>query len=175
MSFQSVKYQLNVKIPSNNEKLLEYYQSFTNHHNGDSGVDLYSFESNSTDRFSVSTIDFGIQCEMIDLADNTYCSYYLVPRSSISTTPFQLANSVGIIDAGYRGNLMAKVRCFKDTPTKYVPEGNYLLYLEDPPKLSEGKWFQIVAPDLRPIRVNLVTELSDTTRGAGGFGSTTKV
>ena len=156
MSFQSVKYQLNVKVVSNNDKLLEYYQSFTNYHNGDSGIDLYSFESNPTQIFDVETIDFNIQCEMIDLTDNTYCSYYLVPRSSLSKTPYQLANSIGIIDAGYRGNLMAKIRCFNDTPTK----------------LLEGKWFQIIAPDLRPIRVNLVMELSDTTRGTSGFGST---
>ena len=160
MSFQSVKYQLNVKILLNNEKLSEYYQSFTSHHNGDSGVDLYSFESETTQMLDVATIDFGIQCEMIDLTDNTYCSYYLVPRSSLSKTPYQLANSIGIIDAGYRGNLMAKVRCF---------------HYNDSAKLLEGKWFQIVAPDLRPIRVNLVTELSDTSRGAGGFGSTTNV
>ena len=33
--------------------------------------------------------------------------YYLYPRSSISKTPLILANSVGIIDSGYRGNIKA--------------------------------------------------------------------
>ena len=37
-----------------------------------------------------------------------YVSYYLYPRSSVSTkTPLRLANSVGIIDSGYRGNIKA--------------------------------------------------------------------
>ena len=33
--------------------------------------------------------------------------FYLHPRSSISKTKLRLANSTGIIDAGYRGHIMA--------------------------------------------------------------------
>ena len=47
---------------------------------------------------------------MINLETNELCSYYLVPRSSISNTPFIMANSIGIIDAGYRGFIKAKIR-----------------------------------------------------------------
>ena len=36
-----------------------------------------------------------------------YVSYYLYPRSSVVKTPLRLANSVGIIDSGYRGNIKA--------------------------------------------------------------------
>lgn len=157
-TFQPVKYQLNIKLVSDNEDLINHYQQFTSHHGGDSGVDLFSTELVNVKEFDVGTVNFNIQCEMIDLTDNTFTSYYLYPRSSLSKTSFQLANSVGIIDAGYRGNLMAKVRCFPASNTK----------------LDKGCWFQIVSPDMRPIRVNLVTELSTTTRGDGGFGSTTK-
>ena len=39
---------------------------------------------------------------MID-SNNNYLSYYLYPRSSISKLNIRLANSVGIIDSGYRG------------------------------------------------------------------------
>ena len=124
---------------------------------------------------------------MIDLTDNTLTSYYLYPRSSLSKTSFQLANSVGIIDAGYRGNLMAKVRHFPDmndtnnridkyyyaTQTSsykdlYIPK----LFIVG--TLNKGCWFQIVSPDMKPIRVNIVDELTTTTRGGCGFGSTTK-
>ena len=35
------------------------------------------------------------------------CSYYLYPRSSISKTPLRMSNSTGIIDAGYRGEIIA--------------------------------------------------------------------
>jgi hypothetical protein len=37
------------------------------------------------------------------------CGFYLYPRSSISKTRMRLANSLGIIDAGYRGDLIAAV------------------------------------------------------------------
>jgi dUTP pyrophosphatase len=69
-----------------------------------------------------------------------------------------MANSVGIIDAGYRGNIMAKVRNMN---------------LTSPVKVNKGdKLFQICAPDLKSIKLNIVDTLSETTRGSGGFGST---
>jgi dUTP pyrophosphatase len=156
-TFQPIKYQLNVKLINTNDNFVNHYTTFTNHHNGDSGIDLLS-EILEVAFLSVGTIDFGIQCEMIDLETNMYTSYRLAPRSSISKTGFQLANSEGIIDAGYRGNLMAKVRQFD-------PEGKSLL---------SGSYFQIIGPDLKPIKVVIVNELSTTSRGDGGFGSTNK-
>jgi dUTP pyrophosphatase len=159
MSFSKAKYQLNVMVVSENPKVKEFYNNFTSHHDGDSGIDLYNFKDIPVNFLQVGTIDFEIRCEMLDTETNEYMSYYLVPRSSISKTSFQLANSVGIIDAGYRGNLMAKVRCFD----------------ENGAVMKQGSQFQIVAPDLKPIRVNMVESLSDTTRNDGGFGSTNKV
>jgi dUTP pyrophosphatase len=184
-TFQQVKYQLNIKIDTDNiynNDIVNHYNNFSSHHGGDSGVDLLSFDTNPVQAFNVETINFGIKCEMIDLTDNTFSSYYLYPRSSLSKTSFQLANSVGIIDAGYRGNLMAKVRCFPDSNTKldklYYQNSKYDNMYESSMvsygKLDKGCWFQIVSPDMKPIRVNVVNELSSTTRGDGGFGSTTK-
>ena len=94
---------------------------------------------------------------MINIQTNTFTSFYLVPRSSISNTFFQMANSIGIIDAGYRGNLKAKIRNFNPQNSE---------------TLMTGRYFQIVSPDLKPIKVNIVRELSETTRGSNGFGST---
>jgi len=155
-TFEEPKYLLNIKLCSENDILIQHYSDFIYHHSGDSGIDLYTPEILNVEPLEVGTIDFKIQCEMINLENNTFTSYYLVPRSSISNTPFQLANSIGIIDAGYRGNLKAKVRnmSFKDN------------------ELSTGKHFQIIAPDMKPIKTNIVAILSDTTRGSGGFGST---
>lgn len=158
-TFQETKYQLNIKVCSPNPNVREFYEKFSYHHQGDSGIDLYSFNDLCIRPFNVGTIDFEIQCEMIDLTNNTYTSYYLVPRSSISNTDFQLANSIGIIDASYRGNLKAKVRCFNPINASTLPKGSY---------------FQIIAPDMKPIKVCLVESLSDTTRKDGGFGSTNK-
>jgi len=157
MSFSNKpSYLLNIKVESNNPKVKEYYANFELHHKGDSGIDLYNFSQIEVPFLKVGTIDFEIKCEMICLETNKYVSYYLVPRSSISSTAFQLANSVGIIDAGYRGNIKAKIRCFD--------EANYILY--------PGSYFQIVAPDLGMIKVNVVSELKKTSRDEGGFGST---
>ena len=153
--FQTIKYQLNILA---NENIKKYYEELQLNHLGDSGIDLYNDSEIIVKPFKVGTVNFNIKCEMIDLENNTYTSYYLVPRSSISKTNFQLANSIGIIDAGYRGDIMAKIRNFD-------PENNSLL--------SKGTYFQIISPDLKPIKINLVESLSNTTRNESGFGSTT--
>jgi dUTP pyrophosphatase len=158
-TFAKPKYQLNIKVCSTEPDVVNFYKNFTSHHLGDSGIDLYNFETLAVGHFEVGTIDFKIQCEMINLKTNEYCSYYLYPRSSLSKTCFQLANSVGIIDAGYRGSIMAKVRCFETDSRK-------------PGILYPGSYFQITAPDLEPIKVQVVESLSSTTRNDGGFGST---
>ena len=84
-------------------------------------------------------------------------AYILVPRSSITKTPLRMANSVGIIDQGFRGHLIAKVDNRSNEPFTVEFEKCY---------------FQIVAFD-----GNLPTwEIgctSRTIRGVGGFGSTT--
>jgi len=153
--FQSIKYQLNILACENVKK---YYEEFQLNHLGDSGIDLYNDVEIIVEPFKVGTVNFNIKCEMIDLENNTYTSYYLVPRSSISKTNFQLANSIGIIDAGYRGDIMAKIRNFD-------PENDSVL--------SKGTYFQIISPDLKPIKINLVESLSLTSRNDNGFGSTT--
>uniref|UniRef100_A0A6C0EC81 RNase H type-1 domain-containing protein n=1 Tax=viral metagenome TaxID=1070528 RepID=A0A6C0EC81_9ZZZZ len=154
--FQKVKYQLNILISTDNIKIKQFYKKFASHHNGDSGIDLYNDEI-LVESFSVGTIDFKIKCEMIDIETNEYTSYYLAPRSSIGKTSFQLTNSIGIIDAGYRGNLMAKIRNFN---------------IKNSEILNEGSFFQIIAPDLKPIKINIKNELSSTSRNDGAFGST---
>ena len=156
-TFSSVKYQLNIKVLNND--IINYYFKFTNYHNGDSGIDLITpNDILNIEPFTVSTIDYQIQCEMIDLETNTLSSYYLVPRSSISKTNLMMANSIGIIDAGYRGNIMAKVRNMNLLSNENINKNTCL--------------FQIIAPDLKPIKVNIVNELTITTRNNNGFGST---
>ena len=87
--------------------------------------------------------------------------YFLYPRSSTGTnTPLRLANSIGIIDAGYRGNYIAAFDNIRE-PVFTVDRLQRLV--------------QICPPNLTyPMRVELVEELVQTVRGAGGFGSTGK-
>jgi dUTP pyrophosphatase len=154
-----MSYLLKIKIDSNASDLVkEHYSSFIYNHVGDSGIDLIVPNNVDVDGLKVGTIDHLIQCEMVDENDKNV-SYYLYPRSSISKTNFMMANSVGIIDAGYRGNIMAKIR-------------NMNLDVSD--VKSGDKLFQICAPDLKPIILQIVDQLTETSRGAGGFGSTNK-
>ena len=158
MTFCETKYQLNIKLNNAPARVFDYYNKFLNHHNGDSGIDLITVDSLEIFPLELASIDFQIQCEMIDLETNHLVSYYLVPRSSISKTNLMMANSIGIIDAGYRGNLLAKVRN---------------MHLQDVQLVSrDACLFQIVAPDLKPIKLNIVNKLSNTSRNDGGFGST---
>lgn len=128
----------------------------------DSGFDLYSPKNlqfpSTTRRVQTKKMDLKIQCAMYDV--HGYPSaFYMHPRSSISKTPFRLANNTGIIDSGYRGNLGAYFDCFSGS-TEQITKGSRLL--------------QICAPDLKPFRVVLVTNLDTTVRGEGGFGSSGK-
>ena len=155
-----MSYTLKIKFDKNiPNSIINYYENFTSHHEGDSGIDLIVPNEIQVAGLKVGTIDHLIQCEMLN-EDNKNVSYYLYPRSSISKTNFMMANSVGIIDAGYRGNIMAKVR-------------NMSLNENELSTIKENdKLFQICAPDLKPIKIQVVHELSETSRGSGGFGST---
>ena len=73
------------------------------------------------------------------------------------SSPLRMSNSVGIIDAGYRGNLMASVDNISDEPF-LIEKGTRL--------------FQICGPTLSRVTFELTDTLSETSRGEGGFGST---
>ena len=110
----------------------------------------------------VNKLDLGVKCSAV-LYDGSgsgpaNTGYYMYPRSSISKMCIRLANSVGIIDAGYRGPLIAMVD---------------VVYADECFVNAYDKMFQICAPNLVPIVAVLVDDLGATTmRGEGGFGST---
>jgi len=149
--------------PLNEEIKSMYHDSATAEANarreerGDAGLDLYCPGNLEILPGQTKCIDFKIQCEGLSDSDARNVCYYLYPRSSISKTPFRLANSVGIIDAGYRGNLMAMV----DNTSKEVQT------------IQKGtRLFQICGRYLEPIHLELVEVLSESDRGNDGFGST---
>ena len=147
---------MHLLIKTDNITLGEQYVNHSHYHEGDSGLDLFCPTDILVKAGETVKIDLQIQCEA--LKDNQKnVSYYLYPRSSIVKTPLRLANSVGIIDAGYRGNIMAFVDNIKTED--YIVE-------------SGTRLFQICSSDLSPLTFELVNSLSDTSRGQGGFGST---
>lgn len=173
---------LKIFVDSDDEKLKNIYKEAITKHNKkiedcpdiiDAGFDLYApLQQNQTHKlfFSPSTVnklDFKIICsaKITNYATNkTYnTGYYMYPRSSISKTRLRLANSVGIIDAGYRGHIMAMLDVIGITDY----EGNVY-----------ERYIQICAPGLIPMTVEIVDNIEDlgekTERGQGGFGSTGK-
>ena len=84
--------------------------------------------------------------------------YYLYARSSIAKTPLVFANSVGIIDSGYRGEILAKFK----TNTNVVPA----VYKEN------ERIMQMMILPYPEIEFAEVKELNESDRNAEGFGST---
>ena len=167
-----------LRILVENPDLRSLYESCVQAHNHkimqnldypDAGFDLINPVRQTAVSGRVNKVELKVKCAATLLNGDTSSSsssssssvntgYYLYPRSSISKSGIRLANSVGIIDAGYRGQLIAMV------DVVYCSE--YVLDAYD-------KMFQICAPALIPIIAEVVDELGEKTqRGEGGFGST---
>lgn len=86
--------------------------------------------------------------------------FILAPRSSISKTGYSLANSVGIIDQDYRGEIIVALRKADKTSSD----------LELPIKMA-----QLIPTPVYHMTTDTVSKFeTNTERGEGGFGSTGK-
>lgn len=138
----------------------------TDPHFFNAGFDLFLPEDYTFTSDVVNKVTFKVKCsaKIVNISEDNLTSYftgyYMYPRSSLSKTSLRLANSVGIIDAGYRGPLIGMFDCLTDTCE--VLEFTRLL--------------QVCAPNLMPIFVRVVDTVEElgpeTSRGEGGFGST---
>lgn len=149
-------------VSSTNQELKEKYKDHTTYNKGDSGLDLFTpFEVKVPAKAMGFIIDLEISCEMLNssVTSTASKSYYLYPRSSMSKTPLRLSNSVGIIDAGYRGNIMIALDNLSDQP--YTIE-------------KDTRLVQICSGTLEPFYMKTVDKLSHSIRGKAGFGSTGK-
>eukprot|EP00389_Voromonas_pontica_P009666 GDKH01014682.1.p1 GENE.GDKH01014682.1~~GDKH01014682.1.p1 ORF type:complete len:175 (+),score=35.51 GDKH01014682.1:140-664(+) len=134
------------------------YANHGHHHAGDSGLDLFCIGSQTIKAGETAFIPLGIHTSAWNGDKNV--SWLLMARSSICKTPLRLSNSVGLIDAGYRGEVKMAVDNIKNFDYT-VNEGDRLC--------------QAVAFNGEGITFELVEELNETTRGEGGFGSTENV
>ena len=154
-------------IHTANNELREKYMISVEEHNRqvnsshpNSGFDLFSPEDIETNLNTVK-LDTQVTCSMLDDNKNN-CGFYLYPRSSISKTNLRFANSVGIIDSGYRGRLLAIFDIIRNDYVSTTIE-------------KHSRLLQICSGDLQPFIVILVDDrslLGETARGSGGFGST---
>lgn len=171
------KYKEN--ISKNNEIVSKYIDDILKTNGSDitfdAGFDLFTLDNKIINGQATELIDYQINCSMKihkiaapyfdeNPISSTYCGYYLYPRSSTGLkTPLRLANSVGIIDSGYRGNCKAII----------TNTSNLNFNIE-----SEARYTQLCPPNLSyPCiikEVHDITLLGSSERGIGGFGSTGK-
>jgi dUTP pyrophosphatase len=121
---------------------------YVNH--GDAGMDVYAVSKTETEKF----VEYGTGLAFEIPSDHVLLVF---PRSSVSNTHLQMANSVGVLDSGYRGEL--KLR-FRRHGTDDYNVGDRV--------------GQIIILPFPLIEFEEVVELTDSVRGAGGFGSTGK-
>ena len=145
---------MKLKIKPFTDHVKSMYLNHGHFHDGDAGLDLYIVEQQTLTAGETALIHLQIACE-----SNDNQPFLLMPRSSIAKTPLRLCNSIGLIDGGYRGEIMAAVDNIKGED--YTVEPNQRL-------------FQLVAMNGSPISFEIVNDLSESSRGKGGFGSTGK-
>lgn len=143
----------NLAVKAFYHQILLQHGDFITH--PDAGFDLFCPENKIVQPGETVWVDLGIACEAFHKGQPT--GFLIYPRSSISKTPLRLANSVGVVDSGYRGNLILALDNIKSAPYT-IQKGQRLA--------------QICSPKLDPIWFDIVEALSDTKRGKGGFGST---
>jgi dUTP pyrophosphatase len=93
----------------------------------------------------------------------------LFPRSSVSKTTMVLSNHVGVIDSGYRGEIKFR---FKDLNMQQDFDGTW--YCDETVYEVGNKIGQLVILPYPQIELVEATDLSDSDRGDGGFGSSGK-
>ena len=127
-----------------------------------SGFDLFCPSNIECTHINKYMLDHNISCSMT--YEGRFVGYYLYVRSSTPIkTPLRLANNVGIIDSGYRGNIKG---CFDIIDTK----SNF--------NFEKGnRYMQLCPPDIgKPMKVHIVDAFHNlgkkNNRGCGGFGST---
>lgn len=143
--------KLNVNVKKLNERaVIPKYAT-----QGDAGMDLVSVSRHMDMMNHLIIYDTGLAVEIPE----GYVGL-VFPRSSIRKYDLELTNSVGVIDSGYRGTIQLTFR---------ITEHN-----NDRPKLYDvgDRVGQIIILPYPQIQFNEVDELTDTTRGNGGFGST---
>ena len=204
---------LKMFVDSNDENLKHTYVNAANIHNNkvihlqehiDAGFDLYApgnqgeeleqygvntrfFGPGWQDRIPVNKLDFMVSCSAQMMTDGGKCfntGYYMYPRSSLSKTRLRLANSVGIIDSGYRGHLTGMFDVVNidrniDSNIHNNINNNFNSHNNSEADFWGRKfdrYVQICAPSLVPILVQVVDTMEElggeTARGGGGFGST---
>ncbi|MDF2505524.1 dUTP diphosphatase [Clostridium sp.] len=140
---------MNLKIKRiNEEAILPQYA-----HQGDAGLDLFSIEDKIIKPGETTLIHTGIQME---LPKDTEAQ--VRPRSGLALKhSITVLNTPGTIDEGYRGEVGVIL----------INHGKANFKVEKQMKIAQ----MVIKPVFR-VQIEEVSELSETERAEGGFGST---
>ena len=138
------------------KKLVDTAVTPTYAKDGDAGLDLTSIQHTISTDYNYIQHHTGIAVEV----PKGYVGL-IFPRSSVSKKDLSLANCVGVIDSGYRGEIIFRFKFKKNT------------YFAGLKRYENGDRIgQLIIIPYPNIELEEVDELSDTDRGEGGYGST---
>ena len=122
---------------------------------GDAGMDIHTVARGEADRYGNMVYKTGLAFEIPEGHVGL-----IYPRSSVSKTPHSLRNHVGVIDSGYRGEIIFKFGWVESSSieSQVYDKGDRI-----------GQIMIMPYPKVEFVEAD---ELSNTERGAGGFGST---
>lgn len=131
----------------------------------DACFDLYALEDTEFNPFEIKLVKTGIA---IELPENFRSNIYVRSSTPLKKN-FILANGTGIIDNGYRGELMIQLlniaSIFNEGQVSFIKnkisKGDKIAQLEIVQAIPAGSF-----------EIKVFDTLSSTVRGDGGFGST---
>jgi len=135
--------------------------------NGDLGYDLVA-SSDPVFDYENQFIEYSTGVRLAPFANTVHGLIF--PRSSISNKWLTLANSVGVIDSSYRGEIKLRFRYLWP-----MVEGDlgfrFDKIYEQGDKIGQLVWFpeQILS---NYVEVGKFSDCNESQRGEGGFGST---
>ena len=126
-------------------------------HEGDACVDLKCMAIDTDMHENIIILHTGVHVELPE-------GYVMliIPRSSNCKTPLYMPNSIGVIDSGYRGEILVKYK---------APDRLTFINYKDYYKVGDRVAQAIVLP-YPTIKFTQVDNLTESSRGNGGFGST---
>lgn len=140
-------YELKIKKLNNNAKLPVFA------HPGDAGMDIFSVEEVLLEPGKSYLVKTGIS---IQLPEKTEAQ--IRPRSGLALNhTITLVNTPGTIDEGYRGEIGVIM----------INHGKKTFRVKSGMKIA-----QMIIKPVYDVKITEVNDLSDSSRGSGGFGST---
>ena len=134
----------------------------TRAHENDAGLDLYATEDKMVPAHGSAKFDTGVHVDLpyVFLSNGVFCERFksvglLMSKSGLNVN--HDITSEGVIDMGYTGSIVVKL--YNDSDKDY--------FVRAGDKISQLLIVPILTPELE-----VVEDLEETERGAGGFGST---